>query len=996
MGIPRRAAAPTVRFAATPAPRLSFHPHPGVPALPTPHLSFRSSEARPSRVAENPIDALLAFLTGVAIAAPCTSSRAIGGVLASNPPGRDRPALRGRVFGGGGGVGPPPAETGRASSARPASAPPPPPSRPEPPAGGGGGWFGRIAVLVVLVVLTAAGVFYALERRSRPPASERPDWETAALAPPESATPEPAAEPVGLERATPPGADATPRSVASSPTRTPVPTRTPAPASTSASAPAPTPVATPAPPPRLRWKEAPEEGARVRGREVRVSWEPADGADPPAEYVAGMDVDPPARRVSQTSLLFAIDAPGAHVIRVAARGADGTLGPILSRSFVAEPDRPPTVEASLPRTAIEPGESAELVAHAVDPEGGEARLELSIAGGPWSRIEPGASTIDGLAIGIHELRVRGVDAGGNASEPWVGRLRVGSAAQVAGTPAATPAASGGTTGAPDPATTPGGPVHKKAQSLKVRLKEGAAVLDAPASGIEVALATTPATTPAPATVATVVVTPEATPPPRVATPASTPAVVLDDALVAELQETPPPTPEPTPEPTPVGTARPAIRLPEDEPASTPVPALPARPERPARPSGPSAIDLPEEPPPAPSGPAAVALPEDEPPAAARPVATSAGPTPAVLARPGDRVVSLAGDGEFRDIGSAILKAGEGERIVVRAGTYSESLRIDRPVTIVAEGGRGSVVVASSSEHAVFMEAASATLRGLVLHCTAPASRRADAVLATSGALRLEDCELIGESLHGLEAAGGSTSVVLEDCRVRSCRESGLLFRDGASGEVLRTEIRQNARAGVALRGGANPLFRDCKIHSGGEGGVVASDAARGRFVGCEIAGNALAGVTLSGPGTQTAFEKCRVRDGMEAGVFALDAARGSLVDCEISGNRLAGLTVSDGASPSVRGGRIRGNRGGGVLVMKNGRGELTDVTIDENENAGLLIDAGGAPSVRGCRIVANRMQGVYARAGAAGIVEGCDLSGNREGAIALEPGASLRDEGNRK
>ena len=61
------------------------------------------------------------------------------------------------------------------------------------------------------------------------------------------------------------------------------------------------------------------------------------------------------------------------------------------------------------------------------------------------------------------------------------------------------------------------------------------------------------------------------------------------------------------------------------------------------------------------------------------------------------IVAEDGNGDFRTISEAVAKASDGDRILVRSGTYRESVTIDKAVTLQGEGGRDAVILAFPSD-----------------------------------------------------------------------------------------------------------------------------------------------------------------------------------------------------------------------------------------------------------------------------------------------------------
>jgi parallel beta-helix repeat protein len=78
------------------------------------------------------------------------------------------------------------------------------------------------------------------------------------------------------------------------------------------------------------------------------------------------------------------------------------------------------------------------------------------------------------------------------------------------------------------------------------------------------------------------------------------------------------------------------------------------------------------------------------------------------------IVAQDGTGEYPTIGAALAAAADGYTILVRPGTYDESLNIDKAVTIRGNQRRGPVVISPSTSAAFTLAGSSATLADLTL------------------------------------------------------------------------------------------------------------------------------------------------------------------------------------------------------------------------------------------------------------------------------------------
>jgi len=125
----------------------------------------------------------------------------------------------------------------------------------------------------------------------------------------------------------------------------------------------------------------------------------------------------------------------------------------------------------------------------------------------------------------------------------------------------------------------------------------------------------------------------------------------------------------------------------------------------------------------------------EPEAPARPA-----PSAAPAAEGQTLTVAKNGKGQCMSLRVALRQAGPGARILVMPGVYRESLVLDRPVSILGQGGPGEVVIESSKGSCLSLQAAGIRLANLQLQ--GMDGDAAPALLIAQGDALVEDCEVI--------------------------------------------------------------------------------------------------------------------------------------------------------------------------------------------------------------------------------------------------------------
>lgn len=236
-----------------------------------------------------------------------------------------------------------------------------------------------------------------------------------------------------------------------------------------------------------------------------------------------------------------------------------------------------------------------------------------------------------------------------------------------------------------------------------------------------------------------------------------------------------------------------------------------------------------------------------------------------------------GAGDFHTIGAAMEAAQAGERILIRPGTYIEQLELDKPLELVGDGAPAEVIVQTSS--------------GIALHCTAHVARirnltflrltgdgKNSAAWVAKGQPEFENCVFSSQSLSAVEVLGTEAAPVFRRCTMRDSSQSGMFFREGATGHVEDCDLTANGFHGVGVATAASPRFRNCRLSGNKQSGAFIYKAGKGVFENCEIVQNGKNGVAVREEGNPT-VRGCTIASNGREGVWAEDATgAGTFID----------------------------------------------------------------------------------------------------------------------
>ncbi len=273
----------------------------------------------------------------------------------------------------------------------------------------------------------------------------------------------------------------------------------------------------------------------------------------------------------------------------------------------------------------------------------------------------------------------------------------------------------------------------------------------------------------------------------------------------------------------------------------------------------------------------------------------------------------------------------------------------------------------------------ADLDGLVVTDVRAGDAAGFGVYALDGAsVTVRGCEVARTDAMGINVGGkdGGTTARFTDCTVRDAHTTGVYaFGPGTtltySGEVSGTLPYTRTQFGVGLAAdlGAS-VDADVHVHDNDGPGVAAIGA----------------GTTVSVVG--------EVADNLLVGAYALDGATLVFDGVEVHGTRVAGedggygVIVEQGATGTLRGGRVWDNEGSGLWVGVAGDGPATltviETAVDDTLPAvsslgfGASVADGGLLDLQGATFAGNHQGGVVATGTGEARLSGVTITGTKK------------------
>ncbi|GCE31535.1 hypothetical protein KDA_70190 [Dictyobacter alpinus] len=369
--------------------------------------------------------------------------------------------------------------------------------------------------------------------------------------------------------------------------------------------------------------------------------------------------------------------------------------------------------------------------------------------------------------------------------------------------------------------------------------------------------------------------------------------------------------------------------------------------------------------------------------------TSLPATPLTLEPRASIIVAQQGGGDYTSLSEAIQQAEPGTFIFLREGIYKESIILDKPIEIIANGPREQVVLEGAGSHCVVMQTSSATMRGLTIRCPeGPRGKTWRAIHITEGELFIENCDISSASSSCITILNANTNPTIRYCTIHDSAGHGIAISQNAHATIEYCDIFNHSRSGIHVTIGADPIVRHCNVYDCQLYGLLIQDLGRGTFEDCDIHHHGYAAVTVNNQSNPLLL-RCQLHDNQKYGIEILQEGQGSYQDCEIFANGVDNVSITTGSTPYFYLCRIHEAQQHGIIVTDNGKGILEYCDIFANQAANVAIASGGDPQLQRDTISKGQDYGVIVTANGRGTIDNCTLIDNARGAISIEPGCAV-------
>jgi parallel beta-helix repeat protein len=319
---------------------------------------------------------------------------------------------------------------------------------------------------------------------------------------------------------------------------------------------------------------------------------------------------------------------------------------------------------------------------------------------------------------------------------------------------------------------------------------------------------------------------------------------------------------------------------------------------------------------------------------------------------GREIVADAGvigkPGVFPLIQAALDFANDGDEILIRKGSYPESILITKAVWL--KGEAGEVVTLTGNPNSPIRtvcrikEATGCTLENLVFKPVYSEPVRTPVITINGGTVTINQCTIRNGGSVGLSVQTQSV-VKMTRCAILNHPEGGAFF-SGSTGEISNCRFEGNGKVGARVQGTAGRLTAtDSTFANNAEHGLYLYELDAGTLTGniCEKNGfngiyvhfgkeatlsdnrciqNGRNGLSVEGKNLKVTVTRNLAKENQWGGIYAGQGVQGNLTGNEVIGNLNHGI-VLNGTDASCRENLCQGNQRSGIRV-ENGDGESAE------------------------------------------------------------------------
>jgi parallel beta-helix repeat protein len=343
--------------------------------------------------------------------------------------------------------------------------------------------------------------------------------------------------------------------------------------------------------------------------------------------------------------------------------------------------------------------------------------------------------------------------------------------------------------------------------------------------------------------------------------------------------------------------------------------------------------------------------------------------------------------DFKMIQAAINAASAGDTIIVKEGTYTENIVIDRSINLIGENVKSTIIDGHKGSYAIYIAASRVNITGFTITNATEWS----GVLLGSNATIIRNCIIYNNSM-GI-CGGGYSGIIIEDCIIFSNAKGGIWITSASNISIINCTVKNNGR-GIYFDLSSNNVIKNCTVYSNTFMGIWLQRSTKNSIENCNIFSNDPFGIHLNNSSYNT-IKNCVTYDNVWNNInIKSDSCSNIVTDCVLYGMSDTALDISDGSCNNVvKNCVIRDVTGtDGIYLFAARNNSIVNCTIYNIRQFGILIGELGIVSQKGNNMIINCtiskcFRGINSWGGFNNTIKNCKIFNNAHQGINLEGSA---------
>jgi len=179
--------------------------------------------------------------------------------------------------------------------------------------------------------------------------------------------------------------------------------------------------------------------------------------------------------------------------------------------------------------------------------------------------------------------------------------------------------------------------------------------------------------------------------------------------------------------------------------------------------------------------------------------------------------------DYQMIQEAIDNANEGDTVFVRSGTYSESLIIDKPISLIGQDNNITIIDGNGASKVLYVTGDHVTIEGFTVQNGGFPYYQSNAAIFLESSGNVISNNVIANNKDYAIWLNWSSNDNYVAYNVITSNWRGCLLRDNNNNSVVGNEIANNSEEGISLVGSSNNSVTGNKISNNGEGIILSDD-----------------------------------------------------------------------------------------------------------------------------------------------------------------------------